>query len=61
LESINNLSLAKTMNKIFPNKKHKQYNAHEEHKQSLPSGKYNRTRHKHARATSADSITPRSL
>ena len=43
---------------VFPNTKHKQSNAHEEHKQSFPSENYNRTSHGHARATSADSIPP---
>jgi predicted acyl esterase len=47
--------------RTFPCKKHKQSNAHEKHKQSFPSENYNRTRHAHARATSADSIPPRSL
>jgi len=41
------------------NKKHKQSNAHEKHKQSFRSGNYNRTHH--ARATSADYIPPHSL
>jgi len=33
----------------------------ENHKQSFLSENYNRTHHAHARATSADSITPRLL
>jgi hypothetical protein len=41
--------------------KRKQSTAHEKRKQSFPSENYNRTRHAHARATSADSIPPRSL
>jgi len=32
LKALNNLSLEKTMNKTFPNKKHKHSNAHEKHK-----------------------------
>jgi len=31
------------MKKAFPNKEHKQSNAHEKHKQSFPSENYNRT------------------
>jgi len=49
------------MNKTFPNKKHKQSNPHEKHKQSFPGDNHNRTRLAHARATSADSIPPRSF
>jgi hypothetical protein len=49
------------MNKTYPNKKHKQSNAHEKHKQSFPSENHNRKRHAHARATSTDSIPPRSF
>jgi len=49
---MNKLSLIKTIKKT---------NAHSKHKQPFPSENYNRTRHAHARATSADSIPPRSL
>ena len=45
----------------FPNKKHKQSNAHEKHTLPFPGENYNRTHHAHARATSVDSIPPRSL
>ena len=51
--------LSENSEHTFPNKKHKQSNAHEKHKQSFPWGNYNRTCHAHA--TSADSIPPRSL
>jgi len=51
-ESIKNLSLVKT----FPNKKHKQSNAHEKHNQSFPSENHNRTRHGHVRATMHSSV-----
>ena len=53
--------LSENYEQASPNKKHKQYNAHEKHKQIFPSEKYNRTRHAHARATSADIIPPCSL
>ena len=42
----------------FPNKNHQQCNAHEKHKQSCCSENYNRTRHAHARAASANSTFP---
>jgi len=51
--------LSKNYEQTFPNKKHKQSDAREKHKQSFPSEKYNRKRHGHARATSADSIPRR--
>jgi len=56
-------SLSENYEQTLPNKKHEQSNAHEKHKQSLPSENYtyNRTRHAHALAVSADSIPPRSL
>jgi len=40
---------------------HKESNAHEQHKQPFLSENFNRTRHAHAYAMSADSIPPRSL
>jgi hypothetical protein len=51
--------LSENYEQTFRNKKYKQCNAHEKHKQSFPNENYNRTRH--ARATSANSIPPRSL
>jgi hypothetical protein len=35
--------LSENYEPAFPNKKHKQSNAHEKHKQSFPSENYNRT------------------
>ena len=46
--------LSENYEQTFPNKKHKQSKAHEKQKQSFPS-------YAHERATSADSIPPRSL
>jgi hypothetical protein len=53
--------LSENCEQTFPNKKHKQSNAHGKHKQFFPSENYNRARYAHTRATSADSIPPRSL
>jgi len=53
--------LSENYEQTFPNKNHKQSNVREKHKQSFPNENYNRTRYAHARATSADSIPPRSL
>ena len=53
--------LSANCERAFSNKSHTQSNAHEKHKQLFPSENYNRTRQAHARATSADSIPPRSL
>jgi hypothetical protein len=53
--------LSENYEQTFPNKKHEQSNAYEKHKHSFPTVNYNRTRHAHALATSADSILPRSL
>jgi len=43
MKSINNLS--ENYEQTFPNKKHKQSNAHERHKQFFPSENYIRTFH----------------
>jgi len=45
----------------FPNREYKQSNVHEKHKNSFPSENYNRKRHAHVPATSADSILQRYL
>ena len=37
--------LSENYEPAFPNKKHKQSNAHEKHKHSFPSKNYNRTFH----------------
>ena len=37
--------LSENYEQTFPNKKHKQPNAHEKHKQSFPSASYNRNIH----------------
>jgi hypothetical protein len=60
LKSINNLSLV-NYGQTFPDKKHKQSNAHEKHKHSFPSENYNRTSHNKSIKNSIDSIPPRSL
>ena len=53
--------LSENYEQIFPNKNYKQSKKHEKHKHSFPTENCNRTRHAHARATSANSIPPRSL
>jgi len=53
--------LSENYEQTFHNKKHKKSKAHEKLKKIFPSENSNRTRQAHARATSVDSIPPRSL